>query len=63
MNDQRGHIAVDLVIALIGLAGVVGWIMNIIDIANSEFTPITTMLVLRFIGVFVPPLGAVLGYI
>jgi hypothetical protein len=47
---------------IVGLAGVVGWVMNIVDIANSDFDNITGMLVIRVIGVFVPPLGAVLGY-
>lgn len=40
-----------------------GWIMNIVSIAHSNFNDITGLLVLRVIGVFVAPLGVVLGFI
>ena len=43
------------------IAAVIGWIFNIIAIADS--VAFSGMLVLRAIGVFVGPLGAVLGYI
>lgn len=43
------------------VAGAVGWVLNIVAIANvSEFSG---MVVLRAVGVFFAPLGAVLGYI
>jgi hypothetical protein len=42
------------------LAAVVGWVMNIVAIAGAE--SITGMVVVRLIGVFMAPLGAVLGY-
>lgn len=51
-----------LLYIVVGLAAVVGWVMNIMDIVKSDFSSITGLLVLRVIGVFVPPLGAVLGY-
>ena len=51
-----GLSAVLLIIALVA-----GWIMNIIAIVQSEFI-FTGMLIARIIGVFVAPLGAVLGW-
>jgi hypothetical protein len=42
------------------LVAVVGWVMNIVAIAGAE--SITGMVVVRLIGVFMAPLGAVLGY-
>jgi hypothetical protein len=39
-----------------------GWVRNIITIIGSDFSHITGMLVARVIGVFVAPLGVVLGY-
>jgi len=52
-----------LVFALTFIAAIaIGWVMNIITIAGSNFNDITGMLVLRVIGVFVAPLGAILGY-
>lgn len=49
-------------IALV-FATLYGWINNIVILAGSTFDPITGLLVLRAIGVFVAPLGIVLGYI
>jgi hypothetical protein len=47
----------------IWIASAIGWIMNIITLAGSSFDPLTGMVVLRIIGIFVAPLGVVLGYI
>lgn len=54
---------VTLGIVALWLAGIVGWVMNIITIINIAPLEMTGMLVARVIGVFVAPLGAVLGYI
>ena len=43
-------------------AGVYGWVANIITLWHSNFSEITGVLVLRTIGIFVAPLGIVLGY-
>jgi hypothetical protein len=53
---------ITIAIVLIWVVGVIGWIMNIIAIAGSSFDVISGMLILRVIGIFVAPLGAVLGY-
>ena len=45
---------------LIGV-GVVGWVYNIIALASAE--TITGLVVLRIVGIFIAPLGAVLGWI
>lgn len=45
------------------LAIAYGWINNVVIIAHSDFSQITGMLVIRCIGVFLAPLGAVLGYL
>lgn len=47
---------------LIWLAAIGGWIANIAKIVGMAGGEITTMLVLRIVGVFAIPLGAVLGY-
>lgn len=39
----------------------VGWVLNIFTIANSNLE-LTGIFVLRIIGIFIAPLGAVLGY-
>ena len=45
------------------IALAVGWVMNIFAIAHIMAEPITGMFVLRVVGIFVAPLGGVLGYI
>lgn len=50
-------------IVAIWLAGILGWVLNLVTIFDSSFSPITGPLVLRIIGVFIAPIGAVLGYI
>jgi prepilin-type N-terminal cleavage/methylation domain-containing protein len=64
MKYQKGFTAIEMMIALmvpLMIAGAVGWVMNIIDIFGMEQI-FTGMGILRIIGVFVAPLGAVLGY-
>lgn len=43
------------------LVGVGGWVANIIKLCEMDVTPLTTLFVVRVIGVFVAPLGSVLG--
>jgi len=62
MKNQKGVTLFELLwVALIGF-GVVGWVLNIIDIVHAISEPITGMFILRCIGIIVGPLGAVLGY-
>lgn len=63
MKDRVANIAaVVFVITVLALIG--GWVTNIIKImiwATSDGA-VTAMFVLRVIGIFVAPLGAVLGF-
>ena len=48
---------------LIALAlGAVGWVMNIVKMAATN-DPLTGLFVVRAVGVFIAPLGAVMGYL
>ena len=49
-----------IILFIIFVIGVIGWIFNIIDLAHAH--AITGMVILRAIGVFVAPLGAILGW-
>jgi hypothetical protein len=51
-----------LYLALIA-AFIYGWIANIVSIAHSDLSTLTGMLILRVAGIFVAPLGAILGYV
>jgi hypothetical protein len=61
-STQSAAIAFLLYLAIL-CAIVVGWVANIVTIANSNFSEITGILVLRVVGIFIAPLGVVLGYV
>lgn len=63
MNNQRGFALTELILVAVFFFGISGWILNIIKISGSGFDVITGMFIARCIGVFVAPLGAVLGYL
>ena len=46
--------------ALVGLAGLVGWVWNIVKLIQAD--ALGGMEVARVAGIFVAPLGAVLGF-
>ena len=41
----------------------IGWIANIIRLIGDMHDPVTTMVVLRIVGIFYAPFGGVLGYV
>lgn len=52
-----------LAILTIVLAMAAGWCMNIYTIATSpEIFPLTGMMILRIVGIFVAFLGGIIGY-
>lgn len=63
MKFQRGFTIIELLVVLLILVVGTGWIWNIVKIVQSGFDVITGMLIARCIGVFVVPLGAVLGFL
>ena len=48
---------------LIWFAVVAGWIMNVLTIANHLSDPLTIMIIFRMVGIFVFPIGVILGYV
>lgn len=57
-SNAAAIVYLGLVIAII-----YGWVANIVTIAQSDLYTITGMLILRVAGIFIAPLGVVLGYI
>jgi len=43
-------------------AAAAGWVMNIIAIFTGSFEPVTGEMVVRIIGVFLAPIGAIMGW-
>ena len=52
-----------VVIFLVWVAAMTGWVLNIISIFGGTFDPLTGVMILRVVGIFVAPLGAIMGWI
>lgn len=63
MKNQKVFTAVELIVSVVVLAGIGGWIANIVKLAGSDFDPLTGIVIIRAIGIVVAPLGAVMGFI
>lgn len=55
------HFIVGLPILVVGIAFGYGWLHNIIDLVTAEHMQ-ASELVGRIIGIFIAPVGAVMGY-
>lgn len=44
-------------------AFIFGWFNNIVIIAAADFSHLTGVLILRCVGIFFAPLGAVMGFL
>ena len=62
MKKQLGYTLTEIIIAAIVLAGGWGWIWNIIKLIHMGLDPITGLLIVRAIGIFVFPVGMIVGY-
>jgi hypothetical protein len=64
-RKQAGYTVYELLIIVFWLAllvGVGGWIANIVKLVGMNFDHITGLLIVRAVGIFVAPVGAVLGF-
>jgi hypothetical protein len=62
MFKQKGFADIELIVVAIVLLGAGGWIANIVKIIGTDFADFNGMLIARCIGVFIAPLGSVLGF-
>lgn len=53
----KGIFLLLVVLAILG-----GWALNIYKLVTEDFLPLTGMVVGRVIGIFIAPLGAILGW-
>lgn len=63
MKNQKGFTLLEVSFTLACVVGLIGWVMNIVELINA---PVVAqwgaMEVLRVVGIFVAPLGGVLGW-
>lgn len=62
MKNQRGFALFELFCVLLFLFAVGGWVANIVKFIGMLDGSLTAMFVARIVGIFAPPLGAILGY-
>lgn len=62
MSKKDGSIVLGLICLSIIAAGVIGWVLNIAALVHTSSDPITGFFILRCVGIFVSPLGSILGY-
>lgn len=63
MKTQKGFTIVELITVIVAFVGFGGWIANIVKLVEIVSDPITGMFILRCVGIFVPPLGAIMGFL
>lgn len=51
-----------IVVAILSIAGIIGWFINIAKLIGGDMV-ITGEFILRIIGIFAAPLGAIMGYL
>jgi hypothetical protein len=63
-NTQNWPVGLALTYFAVVIGLVIGWIMNIVALVGGpELAQWTTLEVLRVVGIFVAPLGGVLGWL
>ncbi len=52
-----------IILVLLGITGIAGWVSNIVQIAMTTPFDLSFLTVIKLIGIFIPPLGAVIGLV
>jgi hypothetical protein len=53
----------DVIYVVVVLVGLLGWVFNVLNILARDSLDPVGLLLLQIIGVFVPLIGAILGYV
>lgn len=67
MKTQNGFTFPEMLMGLfmfvVVVGGGIGWIWNIVKLCSMGFDPLTGLLIVRAVGIFVFPVGMVVGWI
>jgi len=63
IKKQKWNVAIAFLIFIIAMLATGGWILNIVKLVHLDSLAFTWINIVRIIGVFFPPLGAILGYL
>jgi hypothetical protein len=62
-NNQSGFTLMKLVFFVVLIIGSLGWISNIVRLIGCDFQSVGAEIALRIVGIFIAPLGIILGFI
>lgn len=62
-TKQKGFTLPEMIVGCVLLLGAGGWVANMVKILATMNDDITGMFIMRIVGIFVAPVGAVLGYL
>lgn len=62
MKTQQGQTCIIFIGVLLALLTAYGWIVNIVKLFYADWLTSPGIVILRVIGIFIVPLGAVLGF-
>tara|TARA_R110002020_G_scaffold210667_2_gene416858 strand:+ start:694 stop:891 length:198 start_codon:yes stop_codon:yes gene_type:complete len=57
------YIATGALIVITMILAAIGWVRNVIQLFTSTFDPLTGEIVLKIVGIFIAPLGAIMGWV
>lgn len=63
MKNQRGFTLYELIVIVVLVGGLIGWIWNIVKFVDLCCSTITPWFVMRLVGIFAVPFGAIIGWI
>lgn len=61
-NHNNSGVALAMFYVVLCITLVIGYIMNIVEVFGSENLLSTGVGILRIVGIFIAPLGGILGY-
>lgn len=63
MKSQRGYTLFEVIFIAVMLAAVGGWIANVVKFVGICCQTLDAWFVMRLVGIFVPPFGAIIGWL
>jgi hypothetical protein len=58
----KGTAEAAIAVTVVAIVLLYGWCANVVDVIHAVSQPITGMFLLRLVGIFVFPLGILLGF-
>jgi hypothetical protein len=63
-TNREYHPVVSISIVVIAVLALVGWVLNLAQLFSMGWTSeVAGMIIVRVIGVFIPFIGSILGYV